>query len=151
MKYLFIISLFCTTAFAEVTKFASNGCTMFPEGTRSNPKQWEHCCVEHDLFYWAGGTSAERDLADQGLKNCVAATGAHRIALLMYTGVRAGHHSPIHLSKEGWGNAWHGTKVPYTKLSEVETVEIIQSLEVQGPVVSENLFEKFKSVLMGRL
>ena len=152
MKFLFSIPLLLSfSAFAEVTEFTTNGCTLFPEGTLSRPKQWEHCCTEHDLFFWAGGTKDERDAADLGLRDCVAATGAQYIARLMYTGVRAGYRSPIRLGKQSWGNAWHGTRVPYTKLNEVETAEILQSLELQGEVVSDLLFTKFKKVLEARL
>lgn len=152
MKYLAILALcFSFTAFADVTEFKSNGCTMFPEGTSSNPKKWEHCCTEHDLFFWAGGTKAERDLADLGLRDCVIDTGARDIGRLMYAGVRAGYRSPIRLGKESWGNAWHGTRAPYTKLNEVETAEIIHALELQGDDLSPGLMEKFKMILRGRL
>jgi hypothetical protein len=152
VKFLLSLILFASfSALADVTDFKSNGCTMFPEGTRANPKQWEHCCIEHDLFFWAGGTRGERDLADLELRDCVIATGAREIGRLMYAGVRAGYRSPIRLSKEGWGNAWQGTRVGHTSLNEVETGEIIQSLELQGEVVSPCLFEKFKQVLWARL
>ena len=138
-------------SFAEVSTFVSNGCTLFPEGTRAQPKKWEHCCVEHDLFFWAGGTRAERDVADIGLRECVAKTGERNIARLMYNGIRAGYRSPIRLGKQGWGNAWQGRRVPYTKLTETETLEILQALEQQEPEVNESFFTKFKTVLMARL
>ncbi len=111
MKTIFLASLFFSPFSFAITDFMSNGCTMFPEGTFSNSKQWEHCCTEHDLFFWAGGTKDERDLADLGLRDCVIETGARRIGRLMYAGVRAGYRSPIRLGKEGWGNAWQGSRV----------------------------------------
>ena len=151
MKRLLVASFFFNQLAFAVTDFKTNGCTMFPEGTVSNPKQWEHCCTEHDLYFWAGGTKNERDLADLGLRDCVIQTGAREIGRLMYAGVRAGYRSPIRLGKESWGNAWQGSRVAYSKLDETETVEILQSLELQGEVISESLFLKFKKNLMDRL
>ena len=36
---------------------------------------WRGCCVEHDKEYWMGGTWKERQIADQVLRECVAAKG----------------------------------------------------------------------------
>lgn len=37
---------------------------------------WDHCCVEHDLAYTAGGSEAARNAADAALQACVAGAGA---------------------------------------------------------------------------
>jgi|GEM_PF-594331 len=86
--------------------FVSNGCTAFANGPKNDPEQWAHCCVEHDLFFWAGGCPSFRLQADQRLRDCVSATGAPRIAWLMYLGVRIGSWSPIKIKEERWGNGW---------------------------------------------
>jgi hypothetical protein len=63
-------------------KFKSNGCSCFPDG------DWVECCVVHDLAYWMGGTSEERENADARLRKCVADKGHPITANLMYYGVR---------------------------------------------------------------
>src|SRR5687767_10446939 len=39
----------------EVAAFPTDGCSAFPDGTLSDATLWQHCCVEHDLAYYAGG------------------------------------------------------------------------------------------------
>ena len=97
--------------------FTSNGCTGFADGTRENPKQWRHCCVLHDLAFWAGGCSLFRDQADAELKACVADTGAKLAALVMYLGVRLGAHSPFKIKNERWGNGWSDGREDHHPLS----------------------------------
>ena len=36
------------------TAFTSDGCSLWFDGC------WVKCCVQHDLAYWRGGTSKER-------------------------------------------------------------------------------------------
>lgn len=65
---------------------------------------WTECCVLHDLDYWRGGTSADRELSDQRLRQCVIDKGNFLTGHLMYWGVRFGHLSPIKFGFHwGWG------------------------------------------------
>jgi hypothetical protein len=103
---LLLVSFSSIGAPSALKPFLSNGCTGFPDGTKENPMQWRHCCVLHDLAFWAGGCSQFREQADLELKRCVADTGSKFTAFLMYLGVRIGAHSPIKIKGEQWGNGW---------------------------------------------
>lgn len=111
-------------ASADIRGFIYDGCTFFPEGTPNNPKLWDECCLEHDLYLWAGGTRPAHDRADLRLRDCVTEKGAPRIAKLMYAGVRAGRHSPIRLKGKHWGNAWSDHFVHrHLTLQEIQLIE----------------------------
>ena len=47
----------------------SDGCSMSPDG------DWRHCCVEHDVAYFNGGTSEMRANADEHLRLCIQLQG----------------------------------------------------------------------------
>ncbi len=106
---LFLIFSFLVSvkAMAEVAlkPFQTDGCTLFIDGTPSKPGLWRSCCVEHDLRYWFGGSSEDMDSADLRLKSCVKQIAGESIARTIYTGVRAGHYSPIK-NKTAWNWGW---------------------------------------------
>ncbi len=111
--------------------FKSDGCSNFPEGIPYyNDKLWLHCCVEHDVAYWKGGTDEERTTADLALKKCVAETGQKEIAEAMYIGVRS-FGSPGLPTTWKWGYGWIPTR-PSVKLSEEEQ-EIVRALQARIP------------------
>ncbi len=83
-------------------------CTNYPEGTPRRPDQWKHCCLIHDMYFWAGGSKGERYEADLELKNCIEASGARRMAQLVFLAVRAGSYSPIKYTNKKWNNGWQG-------------------------------------------
>jgi hypothetical protein len=91
----------------ELKEFKSDYCTNFPEGTREFPHQWKHCCLIHDLYFWAGGDKGDRKQADLELKSCITQSGSPYIARLMYLAVRAGSYSPVKYPDRKWGNGWH--------------------------------------------
>ena len=96
--------------------FVTDGCTAWSEGTPRQPELWRHCCVRHDLAFWAG-SAGKRDQADLELRDCVAETGQRGIAKLMYFGIRAGRKSPRKIAGMQWGNAWSPTEPRRTPLS----------------------------------
>ncbi len=102
--------------------FASDGCTGSLDGSQERPDAWKHCCEEHDLKYWAGGTKEARLAADQELEACVAASGHGDSAKLMYLAVRI-FGNPYNETPWRWGFGW--TKLRgYSALSESERREI---------------------------
>lgn len=113
MKFYILILL--TTSFlmpysvfgkSELKPFFTDGCTLFVDGpSKENPKLWRACCVKHDLRYWFGGSLFDQEQTDLKLKSCVKDIAGERWATLIYTGVRAGHYSPIK-NKTYWGWAW---------------------------------------------
>ncbi|HVK62340.1 MAG TPA: hypothetical protein VM432_12350 [Bdellovibrionales bacterium] len=91
--------------YSTLKTFESDGCTGFVEGTREQPKLWAHCCFEHDLRYWFGGSEENFDHSDLELRSCVDSVAGDKWANLIYRGVRAGHASPVK-SKYHWAWGW---------------------------------------------
>jgi hypothetical protein len=86
--------------------FTSDGCSLFPDGSPINQKDWCDCCVAHDLAYWQGGTREERKVADEALKTCIKEkTNDQPLSVLMYNGVRLGG-SPYFPNWYRWGYGW---------------------------------------------
>lgn len=108
----------------ELHPFTTDGCTHFPDGTAEEPALWQHCCVAHDLKYWAGGSYADRMKADFELGECVAATGHAVIGAAMVEGVRVGG-SPFLPTPWRWGYGWEKLR-GYASLSEDETAAVQQ-------------------------
>jgi hypothetical protein len=111
----------------ELRPFQPDGCTDFVEGTLKHPQQWAHCCYEHDLRFWAGGSEAGRDRADLALRECVRATGAKLIAELMYRAVRLGKQIPAKNPDQRWGNGWAEDRPAYQPLSVGEIAAVVQA------------------------
>lgn len=89
----------------DLKPFATDGCSVFPDGTLKYKDLWLECCVAHDKAYWLGGTYEERQAADEGLRACVARVGEPEIAKLMLQGVRVGG-SPYLPTRFRWGYGW---------------------------------------------
>lgn len=99
------LSLCVSACTGDLRPFTTDGCSLFPEGTREQRKLWLACCTEHDLTYWRGGTHAERKHADARLQQCVAQLGEPQTAALMLEGVRVGG-SPYWPTPFRWGYGW---------------------------------------------
>ncbi len=90
----------------DLNPFETDGCTSYPNGTSEEPSLWLHCCVQHDLKYWAGGTEIERLAADEAMYDCVSETGYVDDAYIMYKGVRIGG-TPYFDTDYRWGFGWN--------------------------------------------
>ena len=90
---------------AELRPFATDGCSLFPDGTLTNSVKWQHCCISHDLAYWQGGTQTQRDAADAALAQCVRDLDEPVIATLMHIGVQLGG-GPLYPTWYRWGYGW---------------------------------------------
>lgn len=90
----------------ELSEFTSDGCSLFPDSSRIDSRDWCRCCFAHDIAYWRGGTEADRLAADEALRQCVLeATGDATLAEAMYLGVRFGG-SPYFKNWYRWGYGW---------------------------------------------
>ena len=90
-----------------LSDFATDGCSLFPDGDAAVPTRWCDCCVSHDIAYWRGGTADERKSADEALRGCVLArTGRPALANAMVRGVRIGG-MPMFPSSFRWGYGWN--------------------------------------------
>lgn len=86
--------------------FTSDGCSLFPDRSLIDAKDWCECCFQHDIAYWQGGTEAQRLAADEQLRACVLAkTDDKMLADTMFNGVRLGG-SPWFYNWYRWGYGW---------------------------------------------
>lgn len=154
MKYLLAVVLIFTSfqAFSHesLDAFETDYCTNYPEGTRAEPELWKHCCLIHDMYFWVGGSKDDRDVADLDLKSCIEATGAHKIAKLMYYAVRAGSHSPVKYPKRKWNNGWNDGRKD--RALSAQDIEIIEDEIKNGYVfITPNIKDQFLNTLRSRL
>ncbi len=113
---------------SDLRDFASDGCSLFPEGDLGRPTLWCDCCLAHDIAYWQGGTEEQRRHADEALQACVLArTGSRTLADLMYQGVRVGGY-PLFPTWYRWGYGWAYGK-GYAPLTEDEQREVRAKLD----------------------
>jgi hypothetical protein len=130
--FAFGIFLSLPSQAAQLRPFHTDACTYFPNGTREHKELWKDCCIQHDLYLWAGGSRDDRMAVDQQLKECVLAKGAPVPAWVMYLGVRMGSHSPIRYKEFEWGNAWNVEGYParerFQALSELEIGRIAKQI-----------------------
>lgn len=118
-----LTTLPCATLWADtITPFSTDGCSVFPDGTISHQQLWLSCCIAHDFAYWKGGTYEERQLADEKLRQCVAAVGEPQIAAIMLAGVRVGG-TPFLPTQFRWGYGWPFPR-GYRALSEEERQQV---------------------------
>lgn len=102
--------------------FASDGCSLFPDASVINNDDWCECCVEHDIAYWQGGTSVQRETADLKLKQCVLdKTNDAVLANVMFEGVRFGG-SPYFYNWYRWGYGWSYARKYQALTSKEQTI-----------------------------
>jgi hypothetical protein len=133
---------------SNLNSFETDYCTNYPEGPKDRPDQWKHCCLTHDMYFWAGGNKQNRNAADLELKSCIEATGAIHQAKIMYYAVRFGSYSPIKYSKKKWNNGWNGRGKFQTLTSEdVDVIEkeLSTSYEYINTQLKQNFIQKLKS------
>ena len=107
---------------STLTPFQSDGCSWFLNRSPVSSADWCHCCVEHDLAYWRGGTEQQRQQADLTLYHCVLTeTEDASFADLMYRGVRLGGKPSLNTSYR-WGFGWSDGR-QYQALTELESAE----------------------------
>ena len=87
-----------------VTAFSSDGCSRFIDAS------WDlHCCVEHDIKYWCGGSPEQRQAADRVFGECVSERAGAVVGKGMEMGVRVGGHPMWPASyRWGYGHAFTG-------------------------------------------
>jgi hypothetical protein len=122
MFYLLLLLITFSAQASEIEPFASDGCSLFPDGTASQNDLWLSCCTAHDYAYWKGGTYQQRLAADNALELCVAAVGEPDVARVMLAGVRLGG-TPYLPTTFRWGFGW-----PYLRGYKALTAEEIEQI-----------------------
>jgi hypothetical protein len=147
---IFSLVFVCSLKAQETTRtlkdFETDGCTMFIDGPPSNPTLWRHCCFEHDLRYWFGGTTEDREFATMELHSCVEKVAGSFWADLMYEGIEAGGLSPFK-HKYRWGWAWTPER-DQSELTPSEVDYVIKRLnDVElDPTYREEFIKKYLGV-----
>ena len=117
----------CATA-SDINQFASDGCSLFPDGTLKDRTLWCDCCFKHDITYWRGGSEEERKRADKALRACVLErTGDKAFAEMTYDSVRVGG-SPVFPTWYRWGYGWEYGR-GYKPLTEEEQNQVASMLD----------------------
>jgi hypothetical protein len=80
-------------------RFTTDGCSFWPDDG------WRHCCIEHDIDYWCGGSALDRCASDRRLRACADAAGHGTVGAVMHFGTRLGGHPWLPLSWR-WGYGW---------------------------------------------
>jgi len=121
-----------------IQPFSSDGCSLFPDKNPIEKKSWCECCVQHDITYWQGGTSEQRNLADLALKTCVLEkTQDIALANMMFDGVRFGG-SPIFPNWYRWGYGWDYGR-GYKALNKKERLDVKKKLSLYYSQQPENI------------
>ena len=120
---ILLLTTGCRSDPGTLKDFTSDGCSLFPDRSLINSDDWCHCCLEHDIAYWQGGTEGQRLEADQRLHQCVLNRTADAVlAETMYQGVRFGG-SAYFYSWYRWGYGWsHERKYQALTLKEQRLV-----------------------------
>lgn len=113
----------------KLTSFASDYCTFYPEGTYYRPGLWQHCCLQHDLYFWAGGEKNDRLNANYQLRDCVEKVTNAKHAKAVYAGVTAAQYSPIKDPDQKFNNAWR-SRPDYQRLSTEDIDRIENHLRI---------------------
>lgn len=149
---LLFVSTFGLVALAETSvpsDFKTDYCTNYPEGPKEDPSAWKHCCLKHDMYFWAGGSKQDRYDADLELKNCIVDAGYPRQARIMYSAVRMGSYSPVKYPDRRWGNGWKN-RAEFKALSLEEIQSIKAELDSGYKYISDDLKSTFISDLLKR-
>lgn len=132
----------------ELRPFATDGCTLSPDGTPRNRTLWRACCVAHDLRLWGGGTKEQRVSADEELFSCVEKKAGTTIAKIFLAGVRLGSYSPYKIPAKVWGNAWYD-RSGYRELPDTELLQLLDELARLD--VPDEIREAYRQELEARL
>ncbi len=101
----------------QISNFSTDGCSAYPDGNPlTEVNEWVHCCIAHDMRYWIGGTAEEKQIADENLRQCIAAETTENHGKVMELGVAIGG-TPYLETSWRWGYGWNRV-LPFGTLSE---------------------------------
>jgi hypothetical protein len=88
--------------------FVLDGCSLFFDSLPYH--DFTEACLQHDIAYWAGGSGAERNMADIAFEQEISNTGflGPVLAPLMYAGVHVfGDTILVRSINANWGWGWN--------------------------------------------
>jgi len=150
MVLALIFPCFCSAQDNLLKPFTTDGCSIWVDGTPTQPYLWRHCCVAHDRTYWVGGSAEERQVSDRKLQACIAEVGGKGMADYMYFFVTSGG-SPLWLTSYRWGYGWRylegGKPRGYKVLTPTEQRQL-EALAAQAEQTIEEDAIKHPSLFM---
>lgn len=154
LVFLLLLLVGCATSNSpnKLSAFTTDGCSLYPDGIPLiQPNKWLHCCIAHDLSYWAGGSKSQKDLADHELGRCVAEQSSVN-AKMMYQGVHVGGGANSVLPW-AWGYGWrHNPGYNDHAAYEVEEILYRENTILKGISVYEKvLTERQMKYIMERV
>lgn len=121
--------------------FTTDGCSVWIDGPPATPYLWRHCCVAHDIAYWAGGAEALRVKADKDLQACITNLAGSGMGNYMYFFVSTGG-SPLWLTPYRWGYGWSylnaGKPRGYKLLTEAEQTQVETLMPLAQQTIAED-------------
>ena len=118
--------------------FTTDGCSSSPDNEWIGNKSWLDCCVDHDKAYWLGGTAAEKETADSGLKKCLLRAGmGEAMAEVYYRSVQVGGTAHLPTTWK-WGYGWKNSRGydPVTDVERKEAAKYARLLELPKKIVT---------------
>lgn len=127
--------------------FSSDGCSGFPD--HLGDTSWLHCCIQHDIAYWHGGTKQERSEADLEMRHCVSENAGEALGFLMNLGVLVGGH-PNLPTYWNWGFGWVMDR-GYKSLTESEVEKVTELIpdSYEGVIIKSPLYIPKRPIVTG--
>jgi len=134
----------------KLVPFTADGCPTFPYSIEyPNQDKWALCCIQHNVAYWKGGSSDDRQDADKQLRACIIEQGDANAAGLVYVGVRQRDMDLITLTRR-WGYGWKINR-GYAPLSIDERAQVTQlEKEIPTDYRTVKLAPRAKNLLSSR-
>lgn len=114
--YCFQIGEFASAYTNTLRPFTTDGCSYAPDYKILD------CCIKHDVYYWMGGTSKQRLIADKELRQCAKDQVGKKAANVIYWAVRV-FGTPYNKSAFRWGYGWTIERY-YQELSDEELRQV---------------------------
>lgn len=104
--------------------FSTDGCSSSPDGIpfTSNASALAECCVQHDTFYWLGGTVAEKTAADDHFQACLSQVAAPAVGKFYRVFVEK-FGGPDSSKTYRWGYGWNYRR-PYGPVTRAEEEQL---------------------------
>jgi hypothetical protein len=116
-------------------RFTTDGCSCWFEAS------WGSCCIMHDILYWCGGSSEDRQEADQIIMQCVNKK-TPLMGNIMYPSIRTGG-VPWLPTPWRWGYGWNEWPRDYEKLPQGRSITtILEKLDIQKTIEDQTIDQR---------